>query len=244
MGSLGQQKDGLTQLYVDDALVAIDKPPGLLVHPSKLDAHESRNALEWLQALRGEPLWPLHRLDKATSGVLVFARSVQAARLWGAAFERGQVGKQYLAVVRGWPEAQGVIDEPLARDPERPSAGQPRVPATTRYWRLACLEWPFNAGGRHPSTRTALVEVQPLSGRRQQIRRHFKHIAHPLIGDSTHGKGLLNRAAAEWLGVRRLWLHAWRISLGELQIEAPPGPEWAHVGWPGDAQPKTRQLGV
>lgn len=219
--------DPLRILHLDAALVAIDKPAGLLVHPSALDAHEERTALQLLRDQLGERLWPLHRLDKATSGVLLFARSADAARHWGAAFEAGQVRKRYLALVRGWPPAQGEIDQPLARDPELPSAGQPRLQALTRYTRLACFEWPFSVDGRHPTSRYALMAVEPITGRRHQIRRHFKHIAHPLVGDSTHGKGAHNRAVAAWLGTSRLWLHADSVALpGMSAIHAPSGPEW------------------
>ena len=221
----------LRVLHVDEHLVAIDKPPGLLVHPSGLDAHEHRNAWDVLQAQLGLRLWPVHRLDKATSGVLLFARSVDAARQLTAAFEAGLVRKRYLALVRGWPPAEGEIDYALARDPELPSAGQVRLPAVTRYRRLRCLEWPF-PDGRHASSRYAMVEIEPLSGRRHQIRRHFKHIAHPLVGDSTHGKGAHNRAVAGWLGTPRLWLRASRVELpgnsgqAPVVIEAATAPEW------------------
>jgi tRNA pseudouridine65 synthase len=218
----------LAILHFDATLVAIDKPAGLLVHPSALDAHEETTALRLLEDQLGEKLFPLHRLDKATSGVLLFARSRDVAREWGQAFEAGTVAKRYRALVRGWPPASGEIDQSLARDPELPSAGQARLPALTRFERLACFEWPFQVDGRHASSRYALVQVEPLSGRRHQIRRHFKHIAHPLVGDTTHGKGAHNRAVAAWLGVPRLWLHAEAIELpGGLRIEAPCGPEWA-----------------
>lgn len=223
----------LAVLHADADLVAIDKPAGLLVHPSALDAHEERTALGLLQAQRGERLFPLHRLDKGTSGVLVFARSPEAARHWGQAFDRGEVAKRYLALVRGWPPEAGSIDYPLARDPERPSAGQPRLPALTHYRRLACLEWPFAVDERHASSRYALVELEPVTGRRHQIRRHFKHISHPLIGDTTHGKAAHNRAVAAWLGIDRLWLHAGRLRLpGGLSIASACGPEWARIAAP------------
>jgi tRNA pseudouridine65 synthase len=212
-------------LHLDDNLVAIDKPAGLLVHPSRLDAQESVTALRLLESELGQRLWPLHRLDKATSGVLLFARDADTARTWGDAFQGGAVQKRYLALVRGWPPEQGEISTPLAKDPERPSTGQPLLDACTRYQRLATLEWPV-PDGRHASTRCALVAVQPLTGRRHQIRRHFKQIAHPLIGDSTHGKGPLNRALAAHLGVSRLWLHAQLLAWNDLQIEVPPGAEW------------------
>ena len=218
-------------LHADDALVVIDKPAGLLVHRSALDAHETRSAADLLRAQLGAPVWMLHRLDKATSGILAFARSAEVATALGDAFASGRVRKRYLALVRGWPPAEGEIDYPLARDPELPSAGQPRLPAVTGYRRLTCFEWPF-PDGRHASSRYALVEVAPLSGRRHQIRRHFKHIAHPLVGDTTHGKGAHNRAVAAWLGAARLWLHATRLELPrigggpDLVIESAPGVEW------------------
>ena len=218
-------------LHADDALVVIDKPARLLVHRSALDAHETRSAADLLRSQLGAPVWLLHRLDKATSGVLAFARSAEVATLLGDAFASGHVHKRYLALVRGWPPADGEIDHALARDPELPSAGQPRLDALTRFRRLACFEWPF-PDGRHASSRYALMEVEPLSGRRHQIRRHFKHIAHPLVGDTTHGKGAHNRAVAAWLGTSRLWLHATRLELPGLAggpplvIEAAPGEEW------------------
>jgi tRNA pseudouridine65 synthase len=220
----------LQVLHLDPQLVAIDKPAGLLVHPSALDAHEERTALQLLQMQLGERLWPLHRLDKGTSGVLLFGRSADVARQWGQAFEAGQVRKRYLALVRGWPAESGEIDQPLARDPELPSTGQPRLPALTRWRRLACFDWPFSVDARHPTSRYALVQAEPLTGRRHQIRRHFKQLAHPLVGDTTHGKGAHNRAVAQWLGVQRLWLHACAIELpGGVRVEAPCGPEWQRL---------------
>ena len=224
----------LRVLHADDAIVAIDKPAGLLVHRSSLDAHETRSAAELLRAQLNVPVWLLHRLDKATSGVLAFGLDADVATALGKAFEAGAVRKRYLALVRGWPDAEGEIDYPLARDPELPSAGQPRLPAVTRWRRRACFEWPF-PDGRHATSRYALVEVEPLSGRRHQIRRHFKHLAHPLVGDTTHGKSAHNRAVAAWLGTSRLWLHATRLELPgvvgrpAVTIESPPGGEWRRL---------------
>src|ERR1700761_2611317 len=101
--------DLLRLLHADDAVVAIDKPAGLLVHRSSLDAHETRSAAELLRAQLGVPVWLLHRLDKATSGVLAFALNADVATSIGKAFETGAVRKRYLALVRGWPEADGEI---------------------------------------------------------------------------------------------------------------------------------------
>lgn len=221
----------LTILHADEHLVAIDKPPGLLVHRTQLAAHEDEAALQLLRDQLGRPVWPVHRLDRGTSGVLLFALSAEVASLLGAMFEQGRMAKSYLALVRGWPaEAQGVVDHPLARDPEKPSAGQPMLDAQTRWRVLQRLEWPVTTDPRFATTRVALLEAEPLQGRRHQIRRHLKHIAHPILGDATHGKGPLNRAVAAHLGQHRLWLHAQRLALvhpisgAPLRLEALPEP--------------------
>jgi tRNA pseudouridine65 synthase len=235
----------LTVLHLDDHLVAIDKPPGLLVHRSALDAHEQRFALQLLRDQLGAPVWPVHRLDKGTSGVLLFALNADMARCLSAAFESGQMRKRYLALVRGWPaEAAGVIEHPLARDPERASEGQVLLKARTAWQRLARLEWPLITDARFSSSRFALLEANPQHGRRHQIRRHFKHIAHPIIGDATHGKGPLNRAVAQHLGLQRLWLHALELQFthpasgADLLLRAEPGAEWAALGGIGASQPQ------
>lgn len=220
-------------LYADEHLVAIDKPAGLLVHRSQLDAHEERFALQMLRDQLGQPVWPVHRLDKGTSGVLLFALEAASAAQLSGQFEQGLVRKRYRALVRGWPADVGTIEHPLARDPERPSAGQPMLQARTDWTCLQRLEWPVPTDVRFATTRCALVEARPLTGRRHQIRRHLKHIAHPIVGDATHGKGPLNRALASWLGLQRLWLHACQIELTHplsgqaLRLTAAPGPEWA-----------------
>ncbi|WP_367269769.1 pseudouridine synthase [Roseateles sp.] len=223
----------LTLLYADEHLVAIDKPPGLLVHRTQLAAHEDEAALQRLRDQLGRPVWPVHRLDRGTSGVLLFALSPEVASRLGAMFEQGQMHKRYLALVRGWPpDEQGLVDHPLARDPERPSAGQTLLDAQTRWRVLERREWLLATDPRFATTRVALLEAEPLQGRRHQIRRHLKHIAHPILGDATHGKGPLNRAVAAFLGTQRLWLHAHRLAfehplLGTaLALEAPPAIEW------------------
>lgn len=222
----------LRELHRDARLLAVHKPAGLLVHRTALDAHEVDTVLLRLQHQTGERLWPVHRLDKGTSGVLVLARDADAARALGAAFEAGAVAKRYRLLVRGWPADEGRIDHPLARDPERASTGQALCDASTRYRCQARFEWPFQVDPRHASARYALVDAWPDTGRRHQIRRHFKHIGHPVVGDSTHGKGVHNRAVAAWLGVARLWLHAASITVPHpddqqpLTVDAEPGAEW------------------
>lgn len=218
--------------------MVVDKPPGLLVHRSALDAHERDSVVDRLLAETGERLFPAHRLDRGTSGALVLARDADAARALGEAFESGRVAKRYLALVRGWPADAGRIDRPLARDPERPSTGQATREADTLWTVLARHEWPFAVDARHPTSRYALVEAVPLTGRRHQIRRHFKQLGHPLVGDATHGKGAHNRAVAAWLGTARLWLHARWIELphpegGTLTVEAAPEAAWAALGAAG-----------
>ena len=153
----------LALLHADDHLVAIDKPPGLLVHRTQLAAHEDEAALQRLRDQLGRPVWPVHRLDRGTSGVLLFALSAEVASLLGAMFEQGRMAKSYLALVRGWPaEEQGLVDHPLARDPEKPSAGQPMLEAQTRWRVLERREWPISTDPRFPTTRVALLEAEPL----------------------------------------------------------------------------------
>jgi tRNA pseudouridine65 synthase len=247
-------------LYQDDYLVAVAKPPGLLVHRTGLDAGETRFALQMLRDQLGRPVWPAHRLDKGTSGVLLFALDADTARALGQQFEAGgTIRKTYLAMVRGWPAREGLIDHPLSRlpgDQRRPRQGAMDRPgsmerglddhrvlddrplavevqdALTRFRALARHELPL-AQGNYTQTRCALLALSPLTGRRHQLRRHLKHIAHPIIGDATHGKGPLNRSVAGLLGVQRLWLHALRLELPHpatgqpLVVEGIPGDEWA-----------------
>jgi len=228
----------LPLIHQDAQLLAVHKPAGLLVHRSALDAQADDDVVTRLRRQTGAPVWPVHRLDKGTSGVLLLARDAGTARALGAWFgaasqgEARRIDKHYLALVRGWPVEAGEIDQPLARDPELPSTGQPQLPACTRWRVLQRLLLPLATDGRHADTRLALVEVQPLTGRRHQIRRHFKALAHPLIGDATHGKGPLNRAVAAQVGHGRLWLHALQLSLPHpatgvpLVLQAEPEAAW------------------
>ena len=213
------------------------KPPGLLVHRTGLDAGETRFALQMLRDQLGRMVWPAHRLDKGTSGVLLFALDADTARLLGQAFESGQgLQKTYRAVVRGWPADSGLIDHPLKRMPDDMRTERLEVqPAQSRFASLRRFELPipqFQAQQGFASTRCAEVALEPLTGRRHQLRRHMKHIAHPILGDATHGKGPLNRAVADLIGLQRLWLHAERLQLPHpvsgqtLVIDAPLPAEW------------------
>lgn len=230
-------------LYRDDWLIAIDKPSGLLVHRSEIDRHETRFAVQLLRDQIGRPVWPAHRLDRGTSGVLLFALDRECASALGRAFETCALHKQYLAVVRGWPAAEGIVDHALTREPETRADKQlPARPqaARTRWERLACVELPI-AVDRYPSSRYALLRLYPETGRRHQIRRHMKHIAHPVIGDATHGKGIHNRMFAERFGCQRMLLMCESMCLthpvsGEpLELRTEPGDQFAALlagfGW-------------
>ena len=221
----------LNILYLDDYLAAVTKPPGLLVHRTGLDAGETRFALQMLRDQLGRPVWPAHRLDKGTSGVLLFALNPETARLLGQAFEGGDgLQKTYRAVVRGWPQAEDLIDHPLKRMPDDMRTERLEVqPAQSRFATLRRFELPLPQQG-FASTRCAEVALQPLTGRRHPLRRPMKPIAHPILGDATHGKGPLNRAVAGLLGLQRLWLHAESLELthpvsGQLLRLASPLPE-------------------
>ncbi len=229
-------------VYRDPHLVAIHKPAGLLVHRSPVDRRETRFALQLLRDQLGQRVYPVHRLDKPTSGVLLFALSSDIARALASQFEAQQVEKNYLAIVRGFPPEAGTIDHPIRDDPD-PRAGLQRGPpreALTRYQRLGTVELP-RAVDRYPTSRYALVALQPSSGRRHQLRRHMKHIGHPIIGDAKHGKGVHNRFFAAEFGAGRLLLACTRLALhhpvtgATLTLAAPPEGVFrellARFGW-------------
>lgn len=207
-------------LYQDDHVVAIDKPAGLLVHRTALDAADTLSAARLLREQLGRRVYAVHRLDKGTSGVLLFALHAETAHQLGLAFETGQVHKTYHAIVRGWPADSGTIDHPLKRednDRHRTVRRDLVQEAVTHYRTLERFSLPIPDvrpnGRQFEQTRLARVELTPETGRRHQLRRHMKHIAHPIIGDATHGKGPLNRVVADLIGTSRLWLHASHIEL-------------------------------
>ena len=203
-------------LWRDEHLVALYKPAGWLVHRTGLDAGETRFVVQTLRDQIGQRVYPVHRLDKGTCGVLVMALHSDAARALSQAFEHQHTHKRYLALVRGWlpggaDSAAIEVNHALRPDDAPPDA--PVQAAHTRFRCLARLELNESVDPRHPTTRAALVEAVPTTGRRHQIRRHLKHLAHPILGDATHGKGPLNRWWAQQLGQTRLWLHAQSLSL-------------------------------
>ncbi|MBR9911901.1 MAG: tRNA pseudouridine(65) synthase TruC [Gammaproteobacteria bacterium] len=218
-------------LYRDQWLVAINKPSGLLVHRSAIDRHETRFALQLLRDQLGQRVYPVHRLDKPTSGVLLFALDPDSARALSQAMEEQRVQKTYLAVVRGYAEPAGLIDHPLTEELDKYSdhkarQNKPAQAAVTRYQCLATRELDV-AIETYPQSRYSLVQCQPQTGRKHQIRRHMKHIGHPIIGDAKHGRGRHNRYFKDHLGAGRLLLHAASLQLQHplsrqpLQITAP-----------------------
>ncbi len=204
-------KDELCVLYRDDHFLAVNKPAGMLVHRSDLDRHETVFALQLARDLAGCRVYPVHRLDRPTSGVLLFALSPEAARLGAEAFQSDRVSKVYLAIVRGIADEEAVIDYPLRAIPDRYEEngdGEESLrEAVTAFRRLATVELPFPVGN-FPTARYSLLEVSLSTGRRHQIRRHLKHVFHPIIGDTTYGDGRHNRLFRSELGCGRLLLHA------------------------------------
>jgi tRNA pseudouridine65 synthase len=174
--------------------------------------------------------------------VLLFALDLDVARAVSGQFERGEVAKTYLAVVRGHPPECGEIDHSLARmaDEHAGIRGGPPQAALTRYRRLATVELPYRVD-RYPSSRYALLELKPATGRRHQLRRHLKHISHPIVGDASHGKGRHNRLFQALFDCRRLLLAATEMRLthpasgSELCLAAPPAEDFRRVveklGW-------------
>ncbi|MBI3782335.1 MAG: pseudouridylate synthase [Deltaproteobacteria bacterium] len=226
-------------VFRDEHLVAIHKPAGLLVHRSRLDAHERSFALQQLRQQLGRRVYPAHRLDKATSGVLLFGLTPEVGAALSALFARQAVEKTYVAVVRGYPAEEGVVEHALSLTDAADDATAVQA-AVTRFRRLATIELEV-AVDRYPTSRYALVQLQPMSGRRHQLRRHMQHLSHPIIGDTTHGKGNHNRLFRERFGSERLLLACVELRLlhpitGEaLTCTAPLAADFAELidclGW-------------
>jgi len=199
-------------LYRDDYLVCINKPSGLLVHKSMIDRHEIYFAMKMLRDQIGQWVYPIHRLDKPTSGVLVFALDKETARLMSEQFSEHTTKKTYICVVRGYTDASGLIDHALKEKLDKiadkdASKEKEAQEAVTEYERLASVELDF-AVGRYDKTRYSLVKVKPQTGRKHQIRRHMKHISHHILGDTKYGRGEHNIFVREKFNCHRLLLHA------------------------------------
>jgi len=187
----------------------------LLVHKSPIDKKEKIFALQLVRDMIGQYVYPVHRLDKPTSGVLLFALSSEIASKLSKEFMAGGVQKEYLAVVRGYTQNMDTIDYPLKvlldkkSDRDRRNI-QESQEAITLYERLATIELPYPVS-RYPVARYSLVKLLPKTGRKHQLRRHLKHIFHPIVGDTKYGRGEHNRLFREKLDCHRLLLHASKI---------------------------------
>ena len=232
-------------IYRDEQLIAINKPAGLLVHRTVLDRRETRFAVQLLRDQIGQHVHPVHRLDRGTSGVLLFALDRAIGRDLSAQFEAQQVAKTYLAIVRGHPPEGGRIDHALTRQYDdyefrNPASVAAAQDAVTDYRRLAVTEIAQRVD-RYPTSRYALLELSPLTGRRHQLRRHLKHLAHPIIGDATYGKGRHNRLFQDLFGCQRLLLACLEMRLTHpasglpLTLRAPLAADFVDVidklGW-------------
>ena len=209
--------DLLEIIYQDDYLVAINKPSGLLVHRSMIDRHETRFAVQMLRDQIGQHVYPIHRLDKPTSGVLIFALNSDIARVLSDSLQHKAVAKNYLAVVRGYTPESATIDYPLKEKldkiaDKKAQQDKPAQEAVSHYQRLATIELPYEVD-RYPQSRYSLVKVSPETGRKHQIRRHMKHIGHPIIGDAKHGKGVHNRFFQQHFNCHRLLLTCTDITI-------------------------------
>ncbi len=195
----------LNIIYEDDAIVAVDKPDGILVHKSRI----SRDHIFLLQLVRdqvGQFVYSVHRLDRPTSGVILFAKSSEYARNLVEQFTHREIRKKYIAVVRGEISEDFVVDYPIASEP-----GLEKKEAITEFHLIknSYFEYQIND---YPIVKYSVVEVTPKTGRMHQIRKHLKHVHHPIIGDTKYGDGSHNRAFREHYNIHRLLLHSKEIS--------------------------------
>ncbi|CUS49280.1 MAG: tRNA pseudouridine65 synthase TruC [Idiomarinaceae bacterium HL-53] len=200
-------------LYRDEHLVVIDKPSGLLVHRTALAWGETEFAMQQLRDQIEHHVYPVHRLDRPTSGILVFALNANVARTLSDAFASRMVEKTYHAVVRGYMPEAGVIDYPLVEELDDIADKQAsKVPdakeAITEFTTVAKVELPFKVSKKHETSRFSLVQCMPKTGRKHQIRRHLAHLRHPIIGDTNHGDGRQNKFFREHFNCQRLLLMA------------------------------------
>ena len=207
-------------LFQDDCIIAVNKPAGMLVHRSWLDKHETQFVMQTLRDQIGQHVFPLHRLDRPTSGVLVFALSSATASKMMPMFANHEMTKTYHAIVRGWIEEGATLDYPLKQELDKIAdkfAKTDKEPqqAITEYNPLAKVEVPYSTGP-FPTSRYSLIEMKPKTGRKHQLRRHMAHLRHPIIGDTSHGDGKHNRLFRENYQACRLLLHA-----SELQFVHP-----------------------
>ncbi|WDD97695.1 tRNA pseudouridine(65) synthase TruC [Thalassomonas actiniarum] len=244
-GEEAMQKPVLKILYQDEYLVAVDKPPGLFVHRSFMDKDEQFFALQLVRDQIGRYVYPLHRLDRPTSGVLLFALTRDVARQMGEAFTDKSIQKTYYALTRGHLLGEALIDYPLKEKLDKigdkfSRTDKPEQEAQTYYQTLDTASLPVPLG-KYDSVRYSLVKLLPATGRRHQIRRHLAHLRHPIIGDINYGDNKQNPFFIQHFGFKRLMLMAKKLEFshpvtGEaIVIEANFDAQWLSVfdrlGW-------------
>lgn len=215
-------------LYQDEICVAVNKPAGMLVHRTFLDHGETVFAMQLLRDQLGCKVYPIHRIDKPTSGVLLFVIDPDQVKPLMKRFEAGETRKHYLAVVRGYLEGEGTIDYALRRevDDYTQAASAVEQNAVTHYRMVSKVELP-DAVGRYPTARYSYVELRPETGRKHQLRRHMAHLRHPIVGDTRHGDGVHNRYFRERWQCSRMLLHASKLEFRhplsdeQVVVEAP-----------------------
>lgn len=230
-------------VYQDEDIVAIHKPAGALMHRSPKEPTCRETVLQMVRDYVGHHLYPVHRLDRATSGIVVFALSSEMARTVSQMFSNNTIEKYYLAIVRGYVQPFGMIDYPLTRDPLQKRQSYNLVPASTSYRCLATIELP-HAVGRYTTSRYSLVAVSPKTGRMHQIRRHFHHISHPVIGDTIYGDGRHNQFFRKYFSCHRLLLAALELrfphprTTQSMRLIAPLSLDFVSIvqksGWEGE----------
>ena len=198
--------DLLSILYQSADLVAINKPHGLLVHRSPIASDASEFAVQLLRDQLGQRVYPVHRLDRKTGGVLLFALSESMNSMMQTLFSEGGVHKTYLAIVRGYTPDELTIDNPLRRD-DNPDVIQEAVTQLKTLQRTE-IPLPF---GKHQTSRYSLVELTPATGRMHQLRKHMAHILHPIIGDRPHGCNKQNKLFNEHFNMNTMLLHAQQL---------------------------------
>jgi tRNA pseudouridine65 synthase len=219
-------------IFEDDHYVAINKPNGLLVHRTRIAEEKKEFALQMLRDQLGHKVYAVHRLDRGTSGVLLFAKNPEAAAPLVKLFEERETGKIYYAIVRGYTPESATIDNPIR--PDKDHQHKEAQDAVTHYTRLATIELPIPVG-RYQTARYSLVQVKPETGRMHQIRKHFAHIRHYIIGDKKHGDWRHNKMYMEELDSQTMHLHASDLYFTHpftgqpIHIQAPLSPSMATI---------------
>lgn len=216
----------LSIFYQDENMVVINKPPGFFVHRSSYDNTSTQIILPIIRDQLGVKVYPVHRLDRKTSGALVFALHPDAQRQLNQYFAEKKVKKEYLAIVRGYTEGEFTVDYPLTTE-----RGD-NQDALTVFKTISRHEIQVASSARYPTSRYSLVKAIPETGRQHQIRRHLAHMRNPIIGDRPYGCSKQNRFfLAEW-HMSRMLLHAWKLEIPGLlderpvRVEIPPDAEF------------------